>query len=95
MGETMFLLGQKVKLLLVHHVLGCRMESAFLASPVRNTLGSVPGKPKSVLRLGSPAGWAHALSGRPRGHATLQLVLAACCLHRQREQVRVIVVIII
>lgn len=61
----MFLPGQNAKLLLVHHTVGCRMESAFLASPVRNAWGSILGKPKSVFLVGSPAGWAHALTGRP------------------------------
>lgn len=94
LGET-FLPGQKAKLLLVHHTVGCRMESAVLAFPVRNTLGSILGKPKSVLLSGSPAGWAHILTGRLRGHAALQLVLGAWCLYRQREQLRVIFIIII
>lgn len=37
----MLLPGQKAKLLLVHHTVSCRVESAFLAYPVRNTVGSI------------------------------------------------------
>lgn len=52
--EELFLPGQKAKLLLGHHSVGCRMENAFFPSPVRNTLGSL-----SVLLPSSDAGWVH------------------------------------
>jgi len=55
LGE-MFLPGQKAKLLLVHCTVGCGIKSTFLTSPVRNTLGSILGKPKSLLLAGSPSG---------------------------------------
>lgn len=86
LGE-LFLPGQKAKLLLVDHTVGCRMESTFLSSPVRNTLGFL-----SVLLPDSGAGWAQVLTGES---CSTSAGSGGLVTHRQREQLGVIFVILL